>query len=464
MREVELPVLQRAIGELWELARGSALDPLPTHFEIVPATILYEVAAYGLPGRFSHWSHGKAYQTLKSQYDLGLVKYFELVINSRPAQAFLLETNDLFTNKFVVAHVLGHSDFFAHNAHFRGTDRDIADRVTLHADRLRTYENAHGRSEVEAFVEALLAIEEHVDPWSGGIGTEQAQAPPLTLPQRDGKDGPGRQAAASEGATSRFKSLFPSAPAPPRADKATQPTEEADLLLFLLRHAPDLEDWQRDIIAIVREEALYFRPQSKTKVMNEGWATLWHTRLLRQLGLSDGEYTDFARMNASVRAPHPGAVNPYLLGVAIYEETIERLGEAEGLRQCFWMREVEDDIAFLRNHFTREVAERLDMFVYGRRDEGAVPVWKITAKDFDTVRETLIRERENGGRPVVVALDADGGRGDLLLRHRHDGRDLDLGDAQKTLERVARVWGRRCRLQTTVEGQSKELVAEGRRP
>ncbi len=471
MRESETPALQGAIGELWELARASGLDPLPTHFEVVPASILYEVAAYGLPGRFSHWSHGKAYQTLKSQYDLGLVKYFELVINSRPAQAFLLDTNDLFTNKFVVAHVLGHSDFFAHNAHFRGTDRDIADRVTLHADRLRAYENEHGREEVESFLEAVLTIEEHVDPWAGGLGTDEAQAPPISI-RRRAEEGDAKRvssaatmvAAQSRSASkNRFASLFPAAVPPPPRSKAGRPREEeTDLLLFLLRNAPDLEDWQRDAIAIVREEALYFRPQMRTKVMNEGWATLWHTRLLREFGLTDGEYTDFARLNASVRTPHPGGVNPYLLGVATYEEIIERLGEEEGLRQCMLIREVEDDVAFLRNHFTREVAERLDMFVYARRDEGSVPVWKITAKDFETVRETLIRERENGGRPVVVAVEGESGR-DLVLRHRHDGRDLEMGDAQKTLERVARVWGRRVRLQTLVEGQQKDLVADAPR-
>ncbi len=472
MRPEELPALRQAIDDLWSLARGQGLDPLPTHFEIVPAPILYEIAAYGLPGRFAHWSHGKAYQTMKAQYDLGLTKYFELVINGDPAQAFLLETNDLLTDKFVVAHVLGHADFFGHNAHFLTTDRDMPARVALHAGRLRAYEFEHGREEVEAFLEALLAIEEHVDPWAG-LAEPGAARPDAGLirgiprksrgsvVQRTGVPG---DAVPDVPGLLDCASLFPRSTTAPVPKPAAEEQEGSDLLLFLLRHAPQLEDWQRDTIALVREEALYFRPQLRTKIMNEGWATFWHTRLLRELALTDAEYTDFARLGAQVRTPHPGGVNPYLLGVAIYEDTVERLGEAAGLRQCFLMREVEDDVGFLRNHLTREVVERLDMFVYGEQPEGGQTLWKIIAKDFEKVREALVRSREHGGRPVIEAVDGDGGGArELVLAHRHDGRDLDLVAAHKTLERVARIWGRRCRLQTSVAGKAKELVAEAGR-
>ncbi len=458
MRDSDAAALQEALSRLGDLAAAAGLAPLPVHFEVVPSTILYEVAAYGLPGRFSHWSHGKAYQSLKAQYDLGLVKYFELVVHSDPAEAFLLESNDLLTNKLVAGHVLGHADFFARNAHFRAAPRDMADRAPLHADRLRGYEFAHGRAEVEALLDALLAIEDHVDPGAAG-------PPPMPLrglpPGRAGAGPvPGRVAADAEAVEARAATLFPRREGA-GASAGRRGPEGADLLLFLARHAPDLEDWQRDAIDMVRDEALYFRPQLRTKVMNEGWATLWHTRLLRDLPLSDGEYLDFARLNAGVRAAHPGAINPYLLGVAIYEDIVERLGERDGLRECFLIREVEDDVAFVRNHFTREVAERLDMFVYSRRDEGGQALWKVTATDFEAVRDALVRSREACGRPVVAAVDFDhGGARELLLEHSHDGRDLELADAQKALEHVARIWRHRCRLRTRIAGEARELVAD----
>src|SRR3712207_9576355 len=98
--------LERAIGEIWEIAGRMGLDPYPVHFEMVPATIMYEFGAYGLPGRFSHWTHGKAYYRMKTQYDYGLSRIYELVINTNPSHAFLLENNTPVQNKLVMGHVL----------------------------------------------------------------------------------------------------------------------------------------------------------------------------------------------------------------------------------------------------------------------------------------------------------------------------------------------------------------------
>jgi stage V sporulation protein R len=123
----EVAELGKAIEQCWELARGFGLDPFPTHFEIVPATIMYEFGAYSIPGRFSHWTHGKAYYRMKTQYDYNLSKIYELVINSNPSFAFLMEANSLWQNKMVIAHVLGHTDFFKNNAYFGHTNRQMVE-------------------------------------------------------------------------------------------------------------------------------------------------------------------------------------------------------------------------------------------------------------------------------------------------------------------------------------------------
>src|SRR3712207_3748821 len=143
--------LERAIGEIWEIAGRMGLDPYPVHWEVVPATIMYEFGAYGLPGRFSHWTHGKAYASMKTMYDYGLSKIYELVINTDPCYAFLMESNQPIQNKLVVAHVVGHSDFFKHNAYFGHTNRKMLETVSVNADRIRRYEFAHGRQAVEDF-------------------------------------------------------------------------------------------------------------------------------------------------------------------------------------------------------------------------------------------------------------------------------------------------------------------------
>ncbi|HVB10709.1 MAG TPA: SpoVR family protein [Bacillota bacterium] len=444
MREDEVAALDAAIADLWGIARDEGLDPMRTHFELVPAPVLYEVAAYGLPGRFAHWSHGKAYQQMKTQYDFGLMKIFELIIHADPAQAFLLDTNDLFTNKFVAAHVLGHSDFFKHNAYFRRSSLDMDERVRLHAERIRAYEFAHGRREVEAYLDAILAIQEHVDPWADdlaplvGVGVTRPQGPePAPATPNPWEDLMGRRAA----------------PTPPPPKPSLSPEVGEDLLLVILRHAPDLEDWQRDVIALVRTESLYFRPYVRTKIMNEGWATFWHVRLLRRLQLDDAEYTEFARLNAGVRSPYPGAVNPYLLGVSIWEDLCKR----EGLQRCFLVRESEDDLSFLRNHLTKEVAKDLDVYVYQFHDDA----WSVTDKAWDKVHDALIQSRVHCGHPRIVATDIDHrGARELYLVHRHDGRELDLEYADRTLQRVAQLWRRRVHLETLADGKPKVLSCD----
>lgn len=447
MHEHEVAALDAAIADLWGIARAEGLDPMATHFEIVPAPVLYEVAAYGLPGRFAHWSHGKAYQQMKTQYDFGLMKIFELIVHADPAQAFLLDTNDLFTNKFVAAHVLGHSDFFKHNAHFGTVPLDMDERVRLHAERIRAYEFAHGRREVEAYLDAVLAIQEHVDPWAD-------EPAPLA---RVGVARPEPAAEApAEAVPEPWEDLLErrAAPEPPPAKPGRlAPGEGEDLLLVILRHAPELKDWQRDVIALVRAESLYFQPYVRTKIMNEGWATFWHVRLLRRLRLTDAEYTEFARLNAGVRSPYPGAVNPYLLGVSIWEDICQR----EGLQRCFLVRESEDDLAFLRNHLSKEVARDLDMYVYQFQEDA----WSVTDKAWEGVRDTLLQSRVHAGHPRIVAADVDHhGSRELYLQHRHDGRELDLEYAERTLQRVAQLWGRRVHLETQVDGKPKVLSCD----
>src|SRR3990172_6058271 len=143
--DTDLAALQTTIEEIWDTAQRLGLDPYPTHFEIVPASIMYEFGAYGLPGRFSHWTHGRAYQQIKTMYDYGLSKIYELVINTNPAYAFLLESNTVLQNKLVAAHVLAHVDFFKHNAFFQKTNRQMVDGVGLNAERIRSYEYRPGR-------------------------------------------------------------------------------------------------------------------------------------------------------------------------------------------------------------------------------------------------------------------------------------------------------------------------------
>ncbi|HLL70387.1 MAG TPA: SpoVR family protein [Pyrinomonadaceae bacterium] len=260
----EIKDLERALEQIWEIARRFGLDPFPTRFEIVPASVMYEIGSYALPGRYSHWTFGKAYHRMKTMYDFGLSKIYEVVINTNPSYGFLLETNSPIQNKLVMAHVLGHVDFFKNNAYFSKTNRRMVESVSSHAGRMTEYEFKYGRKTVEEFLDAVLSIEEHIDP---NFFIKQ-ERPVRTEAQE-------RAALPKEG---RYDDLWklgepasaPHAPAPelPRGQRLP----EKDLVYYIMRNSPTLADWQRDAMAMIHEEMEYFVPQMQTKVMNEGWA------------------------------------------------------------------------------------------------------------------------------------------------------------------------------------------------
>ncbi|KAB7704902.1 hypothetical protein F9802_15160 [Bacillus aerolatus] len=264
MNKAEMKDLQYAIDEITEIASGFGLDFYPMRYEICPAEIIYTFGAYGMPTRFSHWSFGKQFFKMKLQYDLGLSKIYELVINSNPCYAFLLDTNSLIQNKLIVAHVLAHCDFFKNNARFQQTNRHMVESMAATADRIRQYEIDHGKETVEQFLDAVLAVEEHIDPsllrrrlsWQ----TEEAEE------ELEKKRGPYDDLWMLDG--SEKLEVVPQKP-----KKTIPPRPEKDLMLFIEQYSRYLEDWQRDIMTMVREEMLYFWPQLETKIMNEGWAS-----------------------------------------------------------------------------------------------------------------------------------------------------------------------------------------------
>lgn len=261
----EVRELEKALEQIWDIATNKfGLDPFPTRFEVVPATVMYEVGSYALPGRYSHWTFGKAYHKMKTMYDFGLSKIYEVVINSNPSYAFLLENNSLLQNKLVIAHVLGHVDFFKHNAYFSRTNRRMVDDAAIHARRINEYEFKYGRKIVEDFLDAVLSIEEHIDPYffiKKGRNGKKADEPE----KRRAKPGP-----YDDLASTQEREAIAKAEAAQAEDEQGQP--EKDLIWFIMQNSPILQPWQRDVMSMIHDEMLYFVPQMQTKVMNEGWA------------------------------------------------------------------------------------------------------------------------------------------------------------------------------------------------
>lgn len=468
----DMKQLEYAIAEIMEIADGFGLDYYPMRYEICPADIIYTFGAYGMPTRFSHWSFGKIFNKMKMQYDFGLSKIYELVINSNPCYAFLLEGNSLIQNKLIVAHVLAHCDFFKNNVRFSATNRDMVESMSATAERISKYELSYGAETVESFIDAVLAIQEHVDPQlvRPFRYDKRQQTEEMIRRAKESRKQPERK-----GPYDDLWSLGDGSDAEdPGSSGANFPPEpEKDVMWFIQEYSESLEDWQRDIMSMLREEMLYFWPQMETKIMNEGWASYWHQRILREMNLTSEETVEYAKLNASVVQPSRHSLNPYYLGLKIFEdierrwdhpteEEQRRFGrqQGKGREKIFEVRELDSDTSFLRSYLTKQLVHDLDLYIFEKQG----PEWKITDKTWENVRDQLVESRINGGAPYIVVQDGNFNRaGELVLKHQYEGIELDLKYLERTLPYVQRLWGRTVHLESVVEDKKAVFSYDGQK-
>ncbi|MBR0628058.1 SpoVR family protein [Bacillus altitudinis S70-5-12] len=459
----EKRLLQRAIDEITEIAEGFGLDFYPMRYEICPAEIIYTFGAYGMPTRFSHWSFGKQFHKMKLHYDLGLSKIYELVINSNPCYAFLLDNNSLVQNKLIVAHVLAHCDFFKNNCRFQNTKRDMVESMSAAAERIKEYEHIHGTKEVESFLDAVLALQEHIDPslvrsklsWNLDDEDEYEEDKPKRQTPYDDLWG------MDEPKTHEKKKTI----------KQFPPKPEKDILLFIEAHSRELEPWQRDVLTMLREEMLYFWPQLETKIMNEGWASYWHQRIMRELDLDSSESIEFAKLNAGVVQPSKTGINPYYLGLKIFEDIEERydhpceelnkagVTEGSGRSKMFEVREIESDISFIRNYLTKDLVMREDLYLFQKQGRD----YKVIDKEWKAVRDQLVSMRVNGGFPYLTVIDGDYLKNnELYIKHWYEGIELDLKYLEKVLPYLYQLWGRSVHIESVLEGKEVMFSYDGK--
>ncbi len=439
------------IGRKMEaLAIDQGLDYFPVHFEQVPASFMMEVSIYGLPVRMPHWSFGVRYVHQLIQHQMGHSRLFEVVYPGNPGRAFLAENNSIAENTLVIAHVLGHADFSKNNELFRRSQEEvgykIVEQAAAHAMRISAAIEQHGPEKVEQVLDAALALEAHIDVYKG---LRRERYPEYV---------PNAVEAHQNGFHKRFNEL-PGEEQPVARDAQLiraeiPPHLERDLLWFIAQYAPDLEDWERDIFLAVREESFYFYPVFACQTINEGWASYWHARLLREADfIPQSDYLDAIKTHSDVVRPHASgdqvslSLNPYHLGFSMWEKIIE----TKGLDAAFQIRKEEDDFGFIRNYLTDELAEELNLFQYKKEKSGAISVLDM---NLDDLKESILERKYNFGAPRVSATDV-GVDGTLHLTHEHgsDGRGLDLGRCEKVLEYTHKVWRRPVTL-STVDARS----------
>lgn len=440
------------IPRMEALARDQGLDFFPVDFELVPSSFMMEVAVYGLPVRMPHWSFGVRWVYQMIQHRMGHSRIFEVVFPGNPNHAYLVDTNSLEENTLVVAHVLGHADFSRNNLTFARSQEQvgyhIVEQAAAHAHRIEEAIERHGAARVERVLDVALALEPHID----------ADQPFNRAPYRPPRPRQPEERSADEFGERYARLPGTDAPVVEDTDKPLHipPHPERDLLWFIAQYAPEMADWERDIFLAVRKESWYFQPVFNCQIMNEGWASYWHSRLLREADFLPSQfYVDCMKTHSDVVSPHAGdrqvalRINPYHLGYVLWERLIEERGLAEARE----LMRTEDDFGFIRNYLTAEIADDLDLFVYSASREGAV---RVTDANIDELRETILAPKFNFGAPRVVVEDlaADGS---LTLRHQHreDGRGLDAERARYVLEYIERVWRRPVRL-VTVDARGAE--------
>src|SRR5690606_6865520 len=249
-----------------------------------------------------------------------------------------------------------------------------------------------------------------------------------------------------------------------------QPTR--DIMLFLLEHAP-LRNWERDVLGMIREEAYYFAPQGRTKIMNEGWASYWHSRLMTERLLTPSELIDYADHHSGTMATSPGRLNPYKLGIELWrdiEEWWDRgrhgpewedcddfatkkdwdTGAMAGRDKIFQVRRLYNDVTFIDEFLTPEFVRRHGLFTYefdSRRGQ-----YIVSDRDFLQVKEKLLFMLTNFGQPSIELTEANyRNRGELLLRHRYEGIPLKIDQARETLENIHHLWKRPVYLESYVD-------------
>jgi stage V sporulation protein R len=482
------PELEKARIKIAKVAKNLGLDYFDTIFEIITYDQINQFAAYGgFPVRYPHWKFGMEYEHLSKSYEYGLSKIYEMVINTDPCYAYLMEGNLLMDQKLVMAHVYGHCDFFKNNIWFSKTNRKMMDQMANHATRIRRYVDKFGQDRVENFIDVCLSLENLIDRHSPYVekpatrpkGEVLGPAPddshllkvnrPYMRDYINPPDFVRDQQKKRVEEIEKKQRRFPSEP-------------ERDVLKFLLNYAP-LDDWEQDVLSIIRDEAYYFAPQGMTKVMNEGWASYWHSKIMTEHILTDSEVIDFADHHSGTMAMQPNGFNPYKVGIELMRNIEDRWNKGQfgrewescddirekknwdrklglGRQKIFEVRKIYNDVTFLDEYMTEEFCVQNKFFVY--RFNQKTQRFEVDTRDFRAIKAKLLFQLTNFGQPIIRVQNANfENRGELLMDHLFEGIDLQPDYMSQTLRNVYKLWGRPVCLVTVMEGEPQVFRYDG---
>jgi stage V sporulation protein R len=429
--------LEKFDSRICDIAKDYNLDWFPIMYETCDYyEMIGHMAYHGMPSHYGHWSYGKSFEQTHQRYNLGMEGLpYELIINSDPSIAYLMIENPLYLQVLIMAHCVGHSDFFKNNKEFIDTEPErIISSFRNARNRIQGYieDPSIGINKVEKIIDAAQALQFHINRNTRNYKTEKAKH---TIALND---------------YNKNKIINPdTAVYPDFSKKPFNP--EYDLFGFILENCNKLEEWEFDVLEISRNEAYYFLPQMQTKVMNEGWASFWHYRLTHDLVLPDSLHLPFLKSHNQVIRPHPGRVNPYYVGFVMFQDIEERFG----LDECFHARETCNDESFFRTYLTRELCEKLGLFEFVDNKEHYL-VTDVSDNDgWKNIRSSLIKQTGLNNIPMIYIEDITSG--EMILHHEHDGRDIELNYAEHVIKHIKDIWKDDVKLITTIEDEPFEI-------
>ncbi|MFH0799303.1 MAG: SpoVR family protein [Pseudomonadota bacterium] len=480
------PDLAAVKKEVEGYARDFGLDFFNVIFEVLDWNQLNEVAAYGgFPNRYPHWRFGMEYEELSKSYAYGLSKIYEMVVNTDPCYAYLLYSNALVDQKLVMAHVYAHCDFFKNNVYFAHTNRKMMDEMANHKTRVLRYIDQIGHDKVEDFIDACLSLDTLIDYHAPAIRRRRSPAaedqgerrPVKTL--KVGRPYLEKYINPEKFIEEQRKALDEDA----KKEKRFPEHPEKDILLFLMENGP-LDKWERDILSIIREEAYYFAPQGQTKILNEGWACFWHSRIMTEKALNDSEVIDYADHHSGTVAMGPNRINPYKIGLELLRDIEDRWNKGKfgkeyedcndmvakknwdmklnlGRQKIFEVRRLYSDVNLIDEFLTPEFCQEHRLFVYAYNL--STDQCEIASREFKKIKRQFLFQLTNFGHPIIDVVEGNHkNRGELLLKHTHEGVDLRHDYACETLKNLHKLWRRPVGIDTVVEGIPKILLFDGK--
>jgi len=467
-------LIEHAHEEIRRVAKKFGLDTYPNQLEIITAEQMMDAyTSVGMPVSYNHWSFGKHFLTTEKSYKRGQMGLaYEIVINSNPCIAYLMEENSLTMQALVIAHAAyGHNSFFKGNYLFRTwTDAEaIVDYMVFAKNYIAECEQRHGIDAVEELLDSCHALQNY--------GVDRYKRPAkLSMAQENA-----RQKEREEYAQSQVNALWRTVPrreeevadvAPPRFP----PEPQENLLYFIEKYAPLLEPWQRELVRITRKISQYFYPQRQTQVMNEGWATFWHYTILQELYkegiVGDGFMLEFLQSHTNVvyqppaTSPYYNGINPYALGFSMMSD-IRRICENPTAEDRAWFPDIAGSdwvktLDFAMRNFKDEsfIAQYLspklirDFHFFAVLDDDRSDKLTISAihdeAGYRYVRQQLAEQYNLGNREPNIQVWQGNTRDDraLTLRHIQFQRRPLNPQAQEVLKHVARLWGFDVKLET----------------